>query len=73
MAIEDEIINISDIDIVGTRVSLGDYYFTNVNTGCGTSITGLASGGYFYVDLYDINGCDTLTTQTSTITAFVNY
>ena len=66
-------ITIPLIDIVGTRVSLGDYYFTNVNTGVGTSITGLASGGYFYVDLYDINGCDTLTTQTSTLTAFVNY
>ncbi len=66
-------ITIPLIDIVGTRVSLGDYHFTNVATGCGTSITGLASGGYFYVDLYDINGCDTLTTQTSTITAFVNY
>lgn len=66
-------ITIPLIDIVGTRVSLGDYYFTNVNTGVGTSVTGLASGGYFYVDLYDINGCDTLTTQTSTLTAFVNY
>ena len=66
-------ITIPLIDIVGTRVSLGDYYFTNVNTGFGTSIHGLASGGYFYVDLYDINGCDSLTTETSTITAFVNY
>ena len=66
-------ITIPLIDIVGTRVSLGDYYFTNVNTGVGTSMTGLASGGYFYVDLYDINGCDTLTTQTSTLTAYVNY
>ena len=66
-------ITIPLIDIVGTRVSLGDYYFTNVNTGFGTSVTGLASGGYFYVDLYDIEGCDSLTTQTSTLTAFVNY
>jgi hypothetical protein len=66
-------ITIPLIDIVGTRVSLGDYYFTNVNTGCGTSIHGMTSGGYFYVDLYDINGCDSLTTTTSTITAFVNY
>lgn len=66
-------ITIPLIDIVGTRISLGDYYFTNVNTGVGTSMTGLASGGYFYVDLYDINGCDSLTTTTSTITAYVNY
>ena len=66
-------ISIPLIDIVGTRVSLGDYYFTNVNTGVGTSVMGLASGGYFYVDLYDIQGCDNLTTTTSTITAFVNY
>jgi len=66
-------ITIPLIDIVGTRVSLGDYYFTNVNTGVGTSMTGLASGGYFYVDLYDVSGCDSITTQTSTITAFVNY
>ena len=66
-------ITIPLVDIVGTRVSLGDYYFTNVNTGVGTSVTGLASGGYFYVDLYDVTGCDNLTTQTSTITAFVNY
>jgi len=66
-------ITIPLVDIVGTRVSLGDYYFTNVNTGVGTSIMGLASGGYFYVDLYDVSGCDSITTQTSTITAFVNY
>ena len=66
-------ITIPLVDIVGTRVSLGDYYFTNVNTGVGTSVMGLASGGYFYVDLYDVSGCDSITTQTSTITAFVNY
>ena len=36
-------------------------------------MTGLASCGYFYVDLYDVSGCDSITTQTSTITAFVNY
>ena len=66
-------ITIPLIDIVGTRVSLGDYYFTNVNTGVGTSVMGLASGGYFYVDLYNVSGCDSITTTTSTITAFVNY
>jgi len=60
-------------DIVGTRVSLGDYYFTNVNTGVGTSVMGIASGGYFYVDLYDVAGCDNISTTHSTITAFVNY
>ena len=66
-------ITIPLIDITGTKTSLTDYYFTNVNTGVGTSMTGLASGGYFYLDLYDVTGCDSLTTTTSTITAFVNY
>jgi len=66
-------ITIPLIDIVGTKISLGDYYFTNVNTGVGTSVTGLASGGYFYVDLYDIQGCDSISTTHSTLTAFVNY
>ncbi len=66
-------ITIPLIDITGTKTSLTDYYFTNVNTGVGTSMTGLASGGYFYLDLYDVTGCDSITTTTSTITAFVNY
>jgi hypothetical protein len=66
-------ITIPLIDITGTKTTLTDYYFTNVNTGVGTSMTGLASGGYFYLDLYDVTGCDSLTTTTSTITAFVNY
>tara|TARA_R110002020_G_scaffold315659_1_gene530770 strand:- start:205 stop:1290 length:1086 start_codon:yes stop_codon:yes gene_type:complete len=66
-------ITIPLIDITGTKTSLTDYYFTNVNTGIGTSMTGLASGGYFYLDLYDVTGCDSITTTTSTITAFVNY
>tara|TARA_R110000824_G_scaffold5697_2_gene26310 strand:+ start:550 stop:1635 length:1086 start_codon:yes stop_codon:yes gene_type:complete len=63
------------LDITGTKTTfnLSNYYFTNVNVGVGTSMTGLVSGGYFYVDLYDITGCDSLTTTTSTITAFVNY
>jgi len=63
------------LDITGTRTTfnLSNYYFTNVNVGVGTSVTGVASGGYFYVDLYDVTGCDDLTTTTSTITAFVNY
>jgi len=66
-------ITIPLIDITGTKTSLTDYYFTNVGVGVGTSMTGIASGGYFYVDLYDVSGCDSLTTTTSTITAFVNY
>ena len=66
-------ITIPLIDITGTKTELTDYYFTNVNTGIGTSMTGFASGGYFYLDLYDVTGCDTITTTTSTITAFVNY
>ena len=63
------------LDITGTKTTfnLSNYYFTNVNVGVGTSMTGLTSGGYFYVDLYDVTGCDTLSTTTSTITAFVNY
>ena len=36
-------------------------------------MSGFASGGYFLLDLYDVDGCDTVTTTTSTITAFVNY
>ena len=68
-------ITIPLIDITGTKThwSISNYYFTNVNVGVGTSVTGFASGGYFYVDLYDITGCDSITTTTSTITAFVNY
>ena len=68
-------ITIPLLDITGTKTNftLSNYYFTNVNVGIGTSMTGLASGGYFYVDLYDVAGCDSLTTTTSTITAFVNY
>lgn len=68
-------ITIPLLDITGTRTTfnLSNYYFTNVNVGVGTSMTGLASGGYFYVDLYDVTGCDNITTTTSTITAFVNY
>ena len=66
-------ITIPLIDITGTRTTIADYYFTNVNVGVGTSVTGFASGGYFVLDLYDVTGCDTVTTTTSTITAFVNY
>jgi hypothetical protein len=68
-------ITIPLLDITGTKTTftLSNYYFTNVSCGIGTSMTGLASGGYFYVDLYDITGCDSITTTTSTITAFVNY
>ena len=61
------------MDIKGTRINLADYYFSNVNSGVGTSATGLVSGGYFYVDIFDITSCDSVTTTTSTITAFVNY
>lgn len=61
------------IDITGTRTNLTDYFFTNVNTGVGTSMASVVKGGYFMVDLYDTSSCDTITTTTSTITAFVNY
>ena len=69
-------ITIPLVDIVGTRTNLQDsnyYYFTNVNVGVGAAVTGAISGGYFLVDLYDVDSCDTVTTTTSTITAFVNY
>ena len=68
-------ITIPLIDITGTKTTfnLSNYYFTNCSCGVGTSVTGLVSGGYFYVDLYDVTGCDSITTTTSTITAFVNY
>ena len=67
-------ITIPLVDIVGVRTlrPLADYYFSNIGVGCGTEPMQTA-GGYFYVDLYDVAGCDSLTTTTSTITAFVNY
>ncbi len=69
-------ISIPLVDIVGTRTNLADsnyYYFTNVNSGCGTSASQFVKGGYFFVDIFDITSCDSVTTTTSTITAFVNY
>ena len=71
--LSDKSISIPLTDITGVKTDLVDYYFTNVNTGAGTSATGLVSGGYFLVDIYDPIGCDTITTTTSTVTAFVNY
>ena len=71
-----QIISIPLIDIVGTRTNLADsnyYYFTNVNTGCGTAVSRFVKGGYFFVDVFDESSCDSITTTTSTITAFVNY
>ena len=67
-------ITIPLVDIVGVKTlrPLTDYYFSNIGVGCGTEPMQTA-GGYFYVDLYDVAGCDSLTTTTSTITAFVNY
>jgi len=60
------------MDIKGTRKYIEDYYFTNVNCGAGTCPSPV-SGGYFYVDIFDITSCDSITTTTSTVTAFVNY
>jgi len=61
------------IDIKGTRTNLADYYFTNYNSGIGASTQQPVSAGYFYVDIWNVDSCDTVTTQTSTITTFVNY
>ena len=58
------------IDIAGTRDTLADYFFTNV--GLGVSVSPV-SGGYFMVDLFEPQTCNTLTTLISTITAFVDY
>ena len=65
-------ITIPLVDIKGTRTNLTDYYFTHFVPGVGTS-TQTLSAGNFYVDLYDVSSFDTVTTTTSTITAFVNY
>ena len=51
--LSDKYISIPLTDITGVKTDLVDYYFTNVNTGAGTSATGLVSGGYFLVDIYD--------------------
>lgn len=68
-------ITIPLIDIIGTKTDLIDFYFTSYNVGTGTydSNTAVPDGGYFFVDLYDVEGCDTVTTTTSTLTAFVNF
>jgi len=69
-----KIISIPLLDITGTRTSLADsqyYYFTNVGTG--VSVSQLPIGGYFMVDVYDPQSCNTITTGISTITAFVDY
>jgi len=71
-----QVISIPLMDITGTRATLHDYnyYFTNVNVGLGASSThGVLSGGYFMVDLYDVVGCDNVSTKISTLTAYVNY
>ena len=68
-------ISIPLVDIIGTRTNLADFYFTSYNVGAGVSSSDNAvpDGGYFYVDLYDVQSCDTINTTTSTMTAFVNY
>ena len=67
-------ISIPLIDITGTRASLADssyFYYTNV--GSGVSVSQIPHGGYFMVDLYEPQSCNTVTTGISTITAFVDY
>jgi len=67
-------VSIPLLDITGTRSSLADsQYFYHTNVGSGVSVSQIPLGGYFMVDIYDPQGCDTLTTGISTITAFVDY
>jgi len=78
VSLQKQTINIPLVDIKGTRTNLADYtiqyYFQAGGTvGIGASQSTPLSSGYFYVDLFDVNACDSITTRTNTITAFVNY
>lgn len=66
-------INVPLLDIKGSNLKPNVVYqLENVATGIGTSLTPL-SGGYFFIDLYDIDGCETVTLGTSTLTAYITY
>jgi len=70
----EKVISVPLLDITGTRSSLADaqyFYFTNVGTG--VSVSQLPVGGYFMVDVFDPQSCNTISTGISTITAFVDY
>lgn len=66
-------INVPLVDIEGSNLKPGvTYKIENVSTGIGTSLSPL-TGGYFFVDLYDVDGCETVTLGTSTLTAYITY
>ena len=66
-------ISIPLIDVYGSDLTPGqDIYFENVCTGIGTCLMPV-SAGYFYVDLYDLEGCETVNIATSTLTAYITY
>lgn len=66
-------INIPLVDILGASLKPGiEFKIENVSTGVGTSLQPL-SGGYFFVDLFDVDGCETVTVGTSTLTAYITY
>ena len=66
-------INVPLIDIHGANLKPGvSYKLENVSTGVGTSLSTL-NRGYFFVDLFDVDGCETVTLGTSTLTAYITY
>ena len=66
-------ISVPLIDVYGTDLTAGtNIYFENVTTGVGTSLMPV-SAGYFFVDLYDLEGCETVNIATSTLTAYITY
>ena len=66
-------INVPVIDAYGVDLSREtSVYLGNVTTGVGTSMLPV-SGGYFFVDIYDLSGCETVSLATSTLTAFITY
>ena len=78
VSLQKQTINIPLVDIKGTRTNLADYtiqYYFQAGgaVGIGASQSTPLSSGYFFVDLFDVNACDSITTRTNTITAFVNY
>lgn len=66
-------IEIPIIDIFGSYVTDPNRVFlNNAYTGVGTSVMPV-SGGYLFVDLYDLDASSTVSIGTSTLTAYINY
>ena len=66
-------INVPVVDSYGVDLAnLTSVYVGNVTAGVGTSIMPV-SGSYFYLDLFSVSGCETVTTTTSTVTAYIAY